>query len=539
MTASDPALDVRPERPSPDGATPGSGDPGAAGREGTAGSGPDGHADDSGPGRRRRRRVSKWEHPPPKDWRWWVSGLGKTLIATGLLMFAFVAYQLWGTAIETARAQRALEDDFATLLAETPPAPDPVITTPPPQEAEEPDEVPTVDEPPAAGDAEGEVTDAGAAADPEVLSAAEQNLPVIEDGDPVARLEIPRIGVDHIVVAGVSKRDLQKGPGHYPDTPLPGQLGNSAIAGHRTTYGQPFYDIDQLEPGDDLIVTTLTGRYVYVVTGQQIVAPSDYEVVATVDPTVANLTLTSCHPRFTAQQRIVVASELDVERSGPVGEAVIGYGRTDLAGAGDEAAATADPATTTADPPTTAAGTGAATPDAAATAAGADVVEAERTSGSPGDPQDAAAEGAVDVDDGGAPGADAEVVQRSADETDAAATAAGADVVEVDDAAGDDDRDESAATDGAAPAAGTAAAGAATTDRELADAFAEGWFSDPGAPLQVALWGTVVALIGLGAYLLSRATRRDWVGALVGIAPFVVALYFFFQNVNRLLPPNL
>ena len=90
----------------------------------------------------------------------------------------------------------------------------------------------------------------------EAVPIAEQNIPSFEEGDAIARLEIPRIGVDKIVVAGVEKPDLKKGPGHYPETPMPGQLGNSAIAGHRTTYGQPFYSIEQLQPGDDLIVTT-------------------------------------------------------------------------------------------------------------------------------------------------------------------------------------------------------------------------------------------------------------------------------------------
>ena len=73
----------------------------------------------------------------------------------------------------------------------------------------------------------------------------------------------------------------------------------------------------------------------------------------------------------------------------------------------------------------------------------------------------------------------------------------------------------------------------------IADAFAEGWFSDPGANGQVALWGLLLAAIGIGSYLLSRKVKRDWVGLLVGIGPFVIVLYFFFQNVNRLLPPNL
>ncbi len=74
---------------------------------------------------------------------------------------------------------------------------------------------------------------------------------------------------------------------------------------------------------------------------------------------------------------------------------------------------------------------------------------------------------------------------------------------------------------------------------EIVDAFSDGWFSDPDANGQVALWGIVLALVSIGAYLISRRLRRDWAGALIGIMPFVVALYFFFQNVNRLLPPNL
>ena len=118
-------------------------------------------------------------------------------------------------------------------------------------------------------------------------AAATSGLPPIAEGDPIARIEMPSIGVDKIVVAGVDKNDLKKGPGHYPETPMPGQLGNSAIAGHRTTFGQPFFDVDKLETGDEIVVTTLAGRYVYRVTGQQIVSPSDYQVISTTDPTRA------------------------------------------------------------------------------------------------------------------------------------------------------------------------------------------------------------------------------------------------------------
>jgi sortase A len=136
-------------------------------------------------------------------------------------------------------------------------------------------------------------------------------LPEIAAGDAVARIEIPRIGVDKIVVSGVSVADLRRGPGHYPGTPLPGQPGNAAIAGHRTTYGAPFYRIDELAAGDDIVVTTLQGRFRYVVDGTAIVRPSQLEVLdATPDPT---LTLTSCNPRYSARQRIVVTARLAPE----------------------------------------------------------------------------------------------------------------------------------------------------------------------------------------------------------------------------------
>ena len=181
-------------------------------------------------------------------------------------MFGFVAYQLWGTGIETARAQNALEDEFNELAGE--------------HGAQRVDR---------SGDdgarrhgprrhacARGTDHRARRPPPPRRCRSDAQNLPPFQEGDVIARLEIPSIGVDRYVVAGVDKSDLKKGPGHYPETPLPGQLGNSAIAGHRTTYGQPFYDIDQVTPGDEIIVTTPAGRFVYIATGQQIVGPNDY-----------------------------------------------------------------------------------------------------------------------------------------------------------------------------------------------------------------------------------------------------------------------
>ena len=149
----------------------------------------------------------------------------------------------------------------------------------------------------------------------------------IQDGEGFAWLRIPRIGLDDIVVAGVGREDLKKGPGHYPQTPMPGQLGNSAIAGHRTTYGGPFLHLDELEPGDEILINTPYGEYVYLTTRTEIVAADDWQVIATVDPTMATLSLTTCHPIGTASERMIVHAELDLTRSTPPGPAVYNYGR--------------------------------------------------------------------------------------------------------------------------------------------------------------------------------------------------------------------
>ena len=86
------------------------------------------------------------------------------------------------------------------------------------------------------------------------------------------------LGVDKIVVAGVALSDLRKGPGLYPFSALPGQIGNAAIAGHRTTYGAPFFHVDGLT-GDEIIVTTVQGKYRYLVTEIKIVKPTDFSVL--------------------------------------------------------------------------------------------------------------------------------------------------------------------------------------------------------------------------------------------------------------------
>lgn len=139
-----------------------------------------------------------------------------------------------------------------------------------------------------------------------------------KDGEPLTRLEIPALEVDTIVVEGTSTSALRAGAGHYPDTPLPGGKGNVAIAGHRTTYGRPFHKVDRLRPGDQIILTTPVGRFVYeVAKNPWITTPNDWSVVAPSDD--ALLTLTSCNPLGSARERIIVRAKL--VRSEPAGEA--------------------------------------------------------------------------------------------------------------------------------------------------------------------------------------------------------------------------
>jgi sortase A len=413
------------------------------------------------------KRRTRWDRPPhPKDWRFFVGWIGRTLIMLGLLMFLFVAYQLWGTGIETARAQNRLEDEFLQLLEANPP--DPAPTTPVTTAAPVTTVAPQTTVP---GAAPGTPTTAPAPTTapppttiPDVVPAEEQNLPFFERGDAVAQLVIPRIGVSDIVVSGVTRNDLKQGPGHFRDTPLPGQLGNSAIAGHRTTSGAPFGSLDQLAPGDDVEVLMPNGyQYVYVVYGSEVVTPDDYRVISASDPAKATLTLVTCTPKWSSTHRLIVFAELDLARSGPIGEPII----------------TGEPEPPELDVPadTTPATAPASTPSSAP-AAGSVAPTSEP------DP----------------------VVETTAPPTSTAPVS-------------------SADEPSAAP--------------QESDAFSEGWFADQAAWAQIALWGLALVAIATFGWWLARFWRREWVGALAAFVPFFVCLYFFFQNVNRLLPPGL
>jgi sortase A len=204
-----------------------------------------------------------------------VAGIGRTCIASGVLILLFVAYQLWGTGLAEARSQDRLRSDFLDALEA------PLVTT---------------------------TTTAPASTTPGETTTTQSAAPPPPTGEAVAIIRIPKIGVEKAVVEGVGVNALKQGPGHYPTTPMPGQPGNAAIAGHRTTYGAPFFRTDELEAGDLIQVTTRQGEFTYKVREKKVVKPTQNEVL---NPSTENLlTLTTCNPRFSAAQRLVIVSEL-------------------------------------------------------------------------------------------------------------------------------------------------------------------------------------------------------------------------------------
>jgi sortase A len=229
--------------------------------------------------------------------RWVLSGLGQTLITLGLVVLLFVVYEVWITNIFADAKQHQLKTDLVQEWA----AP---VT---------PDDGSTVKSLPLPN------------GDPSAIPA----------GSGVAILYIPRFGKDYAkaIVQGTNDSDLEKGPGHYDGTQLPGQVGNFAVAGHRVGKGEPFLNLDQLQPGDPLVVETKNSWFIYRVKGdtstgniettgadgipgRQIVDPSDGQVILPVPnhpgakATESLMTLTTCHPKFTATQRMIVFSAL-------------------------------------------------------------------------------------------------------------------------------------------------------------------------------------------------------------------------------------
>jgi sortase A len=131
----------------------------------------------------------------------------------------------------------------------------------------------------------------------------------LEPGDPMGRIVMPSIGVSEVFVEGTDAGDLRKGPGHYPDTPLPGVRGTVAIAGHRTTYGAPFRKVDALEKGDRIELRMPYGRFLYRVERTRIVPPTEVSVTDRV--AYDRLVLSACHPLYSAAKRIIVFARLE------------------------------------------------------------------------------------------------------------------------------------------------------------------------------------------------------------------------------------
>ncbi|MEN9792051.1 MAG: hypothetical protein RL330_129 [Actinomycetota bacterium] len=237
---------------------------------------PDTPNDDSAP-------VAESAVRSPGRWSRILDITGKTLLTTGLLMLAFVVYQLWGTGIYESRAQDNLEKEFQEQIA-------PATTVP------------------------GVTTIVTTTTEPRRPSGAKV----------VGRIQAPTMGLDKYMVAGVTTDLLKMGPGLFPKSPLPGQKGNVAITGHRTTYGQPFGRIHELKAGDQITITTTKGVFVYEVFGKpQIVMPTKTSVIKTTDKSKSILTLISCHPRWSSERRIVVRAELI---TGPVPTTTIAPG---------------------------------------------------------------------------------------------------------------------------------------------------------------------------------------------------------------------
>ena len=138
-------------------------------------------------------------------------------------------------------------------------------------------------------------------------------------GDAIGKIVIPSIGVSEYVVEGTDADNLRKGPGHYPDTPLPGQNGTSAIAGHRTTYGAPFRKLNELDRNDRIILEMPYGTFVYRVDKTQVVDDSALWVTRPVGH--PQLVLTACHPLYSAAQRIVAFARLTERRPAKVRKA--------------------------------------------------------------------------------------------------------------------------------------------------------------------------------------------------------------------------
>lgn len=221
-------------------------------------------------------------------------GLAETLVTTGLLLALFVGYLAWGTGQYTRQQQGGLQDDLEQRWSAT-----------------------------RARQAAAATKTGAGRARAATAKHSPAPAPAPAGGEALAILRVPRFGASYryAVIEGIGVDDLRRGPGHYPGTAGPGEVGNMAVAGHRTTYGAPFDRNGELRRGDEILVDTATTTYVYEVTGRIIVRPGRTDVTAPVPrrpgrrPVKRMLTLTTCHPKFSAAYRLVVFAELEGRRA--------------------------------------------------------------------------------------------------------------------------------------------------------------------------------------------------------------------------------
>lgn len=253
-----------------------------------------------------------------------LAGLGRALFLSSMLLAAFLGFKVWGTNLITLDSQQRLRTEIVVSdrVEVAPEAQSPVfddsaptaeaetISTATPEVVQVAEEVQTVSTPSSVTPAPDNV---GVGLAKESAEAA-----LLEVGEPLGVLRIPAIDVDLVVVGGVGTEELKMGPGHYPGTALPGGLGNAAFAGHRTTYGAPFLDVDRLQAGDVIEFARGDDIWVYEVTETQIVSPTDAHVLLTENPLESVLTLTSCHPKRSTAQRIIISAALRHDLSSAV-----------------------------------------------------------------------------------------------------------------------------------------------------------------------------------------------------------------------------
>lgn len=212
--------------------------------------------------------ISRQRSRPPEGWRLAARVLGEVLVTLGCVVLLFVVYQLWWTNVEADRAAAAVTSQLEQQWSDDEGAPT--------QRPEFP--------------------------------------PDLKNGQGFALLSIPRLGNrwQEPVVQGVTLDDLAKGVGHYPDSALPGEIGNFAVAGHRATNGEPFAYLDQVRAGDLVVVETRTTYYTYRMDDGYLVPPTQVEVVEPVPnkpgekPRSRFITLTTCNPRWASYERLIV-----------------------------------------------------------------------------------------------------------------------------------------------------------------------------------------------------------------------------------------